>query len=297
MGQARRLNAVAIVNPNTGVASRPHLAELLKSTAAQHNVTLTIIATTHAGETTDLARANATNADILIAVGGDGTVSDVITGSVGNAITIGIIPAGSTNMIAKELGIPRNIQQAAEIAFGGGQVRAIDVARVGDSTTCVHMIGAGYDAEIMARVDPALKRRLRWVAYLPPAIRLLRYPGFNATITVDGKTIRRHARLVLCALGGSFIHPRFRVGEGIDRTDGWIEVCLWDPPGLLATLTSLGWIAMGKPGRSRWLRQTRGKRIALSADRPVPLEVDGDHIGELPTVIQILEEQVTVFVP
>lgn len=209
---------------------------------------------------------------------------------------IGIIPAGSTNMIAKELGIPREPTRAAAIALGDGGSLRTDIARVGH-TTCVHMAGAGFDAEIMARANPAWKRRVGWIAYLPPAIRLIRYPAFRAKITIDGITRSREARLVLCAIGGSIISRRFRVGDGIDRTDGLIDVCVWNPPNALALLTCLGWIGIGKPGRSRWMRQARGACVELSADRPVAFEVDGDVIGELPATIQMLDERVTIHTP
>ena len=202
----------------------------------------------------------------------------MITGSLGHDVAIGIIPSGSTNMIAKELGIPRDPERAALIALGEGSRLFADVARVGD-TTCVHMAGAGYDAEIMARANADWKRRYGWPAYLPAALALLRLPSFNAVITIDGTTRTRRARLVICALGSSIISRRFRLGDGIDRTDGLIDVCVWDPPNVLAIVSCFAWIALGRPGRSRWMRQARGRNITLDADRPVRFEVDGESLG------------------
>jgi len=264
--------------------------------AGERGIALTTVYTTGQGQAEILAREHAGLVDLLVAVGGDGTVSDVITGAWGSAVPVGIVPTGSSNMVAKELNIPRDLRRASAVALANSAPMEVDVARAGD-TTVIHMAGAGFDAEIMRLADRRWKHRVGWPAYLGPAIRSLRYPAFKATIGVDGQCRTVRARLVLCALGGSVITPRFQVGEGIDRTDGLIDVCVWDPPTLLATVSCLSWIALKRPGRSRWLRQTRGKRVELSADRDVPFEVDGDWVGSLPVTIEMIDWRARLQVP
>lgn len=287
--------AVAIVNPATGSAGAEQINTLLIAAAARHDVELTISHTSASGDAQHLAALHATNADILVAVGGDGTVSDVIAGSLGVPVKIGIVPTGSTNMIAKELGLPRSLSEAADIALGSRNVIRTDVARAGERI-CVHMAGAGFDAAIMQDANLRLKRRVGWIAYLLPAIRHLRYPSFRVDIELDGVRRSREARLVLCAIGGSIISRRFRIGEGIDRTDGLLDVCVWNPPGVIAFLTCLGWVAVSRPGKSRWLRQARGKRVVLSADRNVQFEIDGDSAGMLPATVEMLPTHVAIVV-
>lgn len=287
---------VAIVNPATGRAAAEALGRRIQSVGRQLGVCVEVLLTECAGHAIDLARGAAPNADILIAVGGDGTVSDVITGAIGSGARFGIIPTGSTNMVAKDLRIPRNVERAARIALGAGRLSTLDVARVGQ-TTCVHIAGAGYDAEIMRRTPARWKRRVGWLAYLPAALRMLCYPAFNAKLEVDGRLVRCRARIVLFANGASFVHPRLKIGEDIDRSDGLIDVCIYNPPSILATLNCLVWIALGRPRRSRWQRQLRGKRVRFEPDRPVAFEVDGDYIGEVPVAIEMLDTQVSVYVP
>ena len=288
--------AVAIVNPATGRGSATRLAERMRAIARLRGVTLDVVVTEHPGHAVELARRASQHADMLIAVGGDGTVSDVITGAVGSHVPIGIIPSGSTNMVAKDLRIPRNVERAAKIALGDGRPLSLDVARVA-RTTCVHIAGAGYDAEIMRRVSTRAKRRFGWLAYLPPAVRQLRYPAFGLRLVVDGIAYRGRARLVLFAIGGSFIHRRLRVGEGIDRADGQVDVCIFNPPSIAATVSCIGWILLGRPRRSRWQRQVRGKRMRIETNPPVAMEVDGDYIGDTPVDIEILESPARVIVP
>jgi diacylglycerol kinase family enzyme len=219
----------------------------------------------------------------------------VITGAVGADLQIGIIPAGSTNMVSKDLRRPQRTRDAMQVALHGREV-TVDIARAND-TTFVHMAGAGYDAEIMRRATSKWKRRVGWLAYLPPAISQARYPAFNARLVVDGVEYRGRARMILLALGAGIIAPRFHVGAGIDRSDGQIDICIFNPPGIVATLATLGWIALGKPERSRWQRQLRGRTIELDADRRVPFEVDGDYLTDLPVTVEVLEARARIVVP
>jgi YegS/Rv2252/BmrU family lipid kinase len=288
--------ALAIVNPGTGRRSPDAVATALSVAAHDRGVDLTVEFTKRPGDAVDLVRSCAPDVELLIAVGGDGTVSDVVTGAIDGQYTIGIIPTGSTNMIAKDLGIPSRLDRAASIALGDGVPIDIDVARAGN-TTVLHMAGAGYDAAIMRDASPRWKRRVGWLAYLPPGIRHLRYPRFTLAITADDRELEIPARVVLCAIGSSIIAPRFKIGAGISRTDGIVDVCVFDPPGVLATLSCMVWIGLGRPERSRWLRQLRGKRIHLDADRTVPFEVDGDPVGNLPVTIEVLDRRITVLVP
>jgi diacylglycerol kinase family enzyme len=272
------------------------VADVLRAATRRRGIELSIAFTSRPGEAVDLVQSCAPGVDLLIAVGGDGTVSDVVTGTIDAHACIGIIPTGSTNMIAKDLGIPAQLDRAVSVALGAGLPVEIDVARAG-GTTFLHMAGAGYDAAIMRDTSSRWKRRVGWLAYLPPAIRHLRYPRFSLALTVDERRQLVPARIVLCALGSSVIAPRFKVGAGISRTDGVVDVCVFDPPNILATLSCIGWIGVGRPERSRWQRQFSGRHIRLEADRPVPFEVDGDPTGELPVEIEVLERGATVLVP
>jgi YegS/Rv2252/BmrU family lipid kinase len=292
----RPSRALAIINPVTGRIPTESIEADLRYEAHRRGIELQIERTQRAGHAIALAADAVDSVDVIVAVGGDGTVSDVVTGSIEAGTPVGIMPGGSTNIIARELGIPRDLSKAAAIALGDGEIAQIDVARAGE-TTFMHMAGAGFDAAIMAATPSKWKRRIGWLAYIPAAARHLNAPRFTAKLSIDGVDTEDRARLVLCAVGGSIIHPRFRVGEGIDRTDGMLDVLVFDPPGLVGTLSCLGWIIAGHPGRSRWLNQRRGRSVVIAADLEVPFEVDGDFVGYLPVDIAMLDRQANVLVP
>src|SRR5688572_5072710 len=101
----------------------------------------------------------------VIAIGGDGTVSDAATAVEGVDLPIGIIPAGSTNVIARSFSIPRDPRAAAHLALNPRATRRIDVG-VCDGRRFLHMGGAGFDSRMFAATSTSLKRRLGWPAYL-----------------------------------------------------------------------------------------------------------------------------------
>lgn len=288
--------ALAIINPATGRLPAGSIEADLRYEAYRREIELQIERTARPGHAVELAAAAVDEFDTIVAVGGDGTVSDVVTGTIGTGMTVGIVPVGSTNIIARELGIPKDVSKAAAIALGDGKEAMIDVARAGE-TTFMHMAGAGFDAAIMSDTPSRWKRRVGWLAYLPAAARHLNAPRFTARLTIDGVVSESSARLVLCAMGAAIVHPRFRVGDGIDRTDGVLDILVFDPPGFGGTLSCLGWIVAGHPSRSRWLSQRRGRSIILDADQQVPFEVDGDFVGYVPVEISMLEHQARVRVP
>lgn len=272
------------------------LEKQLQNTARKLDVELELRVTERPEHATEIARECHGTFDIVVAVGGDGTVSEVVTGAVGSELIVGIVPAGSTNMVAKDLGIPRNLKDAMRVAFGEGEPTAFDVARAGE-TIFMHMAGAGYDAEIMREASSVWKRRLGWPAYLWPAIKHLRSSPFRVELEVDTVPGAWDARMVLCAIGGSIVHPRFKVGAGIDRHDGLIDVCIYNPPNAVGAVTSLGWIILRRPERSRWQHQLKGKSVVIRADRPIAFETDGNFQGELPVVVEMLDEPTYILIP
>lgn len=292
----QRQRVLAIVNPTTGALPIWRLRRVLHRVATQFNIDLEVIETEYADHATQIVQTCDERIETVIAVGGDGTLSEVVAGAVGRDITVGIIPIGSTNMVAKDLGIPRLLATAARVAMTSSTTVTLDVAKA-DDTTFMHMGGAGFDAAIMRETSPRLKRILRWVAYFGPGIQQLRAAPFNVQITVDQTTVTFLARMVLLALGGSIIHPRFVVGTGIDRTDGILDVVVFTPPTLAAVLSTFGWIILRRPSKSRWQHQFRGRSAKLTADRMVPYELDGSYRGNLPVNIEMLDEGVTVRVP
>jgi len=162
-GSATR-RVVAIVNPATRRSPGP-IVTLLRDLAPAGTV-VSVWQTTGAGTTTEIARRSLQGADLMIAVGGDGTVAAVASAIDGSGIPLGIVPAGSTNIIARELGIPTNARAAVSLLYGAHRRHDLDLGVCGESRF-LHMAGAGLDSRLFAATNPGLKRKVGWLAYLP----------------------------------------------------------------------------------------------------------------------------------
>lgn len=291
----RRLRATAIVNPQTGRRGPDALAEMLRATL-ERRYALTIAETRHPNEAPALARAAAQDSDILIAVGGDGTVADVASGLLGTEAALAIVPTGSTNVIARGLGIPLNPRSAARLLLRPTERRRLDVA-LGGKRVMLHMAGCGFDALMMRDARRSLKRVAAWLAYVPPALKHLAGQPWNFEITLDGKTMTVDARMVLVA-NGSFVLGRwFEVGEDIRPDDGLLDVIIFSPrrPHEVATLCL--WAALGQTARSRHVRQLRGTHVRIDATPSAPTELDGDYVGSTPLELRIEPAALQVIVP
>ena len=288
--------ALAIINPATGSVPLRRVRQLLRGQALKAGVDLEFAETEYADHATEIVRERHQKFDIVIAVGGDGTVSEVVAGAIGTDLVIGIVPTGSTNMVAKELGIPRLLSQAVRVALTSDTTIMMDVAK-SNSFLFIHMGGAGFDAAIMRETSRTLKRIFRWMAYIGPGVAQLRRKPFAVRLVLDGNEYRYRARMVLLALGGSIVHPRFRVGDGIDRTDGVLDVIVFDPPGILQIATTFAWMAIRRPERSAWHHHHRCLTADIQSDEPVPFELDGSYRGELPLQVEMISQAAYIRVP
>lgn len=191
-----------------------------------------VLETRAGADTALLVRAAVAEADLVLASGGDGTVSAVASGilSAGRAVPLAILPTGTVNIIAQGLGAPGDPLAVCRLLRGDALTVAIDVAAVGERYL-LHMGGAGYDAQIMALTSRALKRGFGLGAYLIFGARgLLDQPVVDFTIRVDGRLIRERGWMGLVANGGDVIVRGVRVGPNISTTDGLLDLCLFTAP-------------------------------------------------------------------
>ncbi|HVB64857.1 MAG TPA: diacylglycerol kinase family protein [Nitrolancea sp.] len=291
----RRTVATAILNPTTGRRSADEVEALLREVLSQH-MQLTIVRTRRSGDSISLGRAAARQSDVVIAVGGDGTVSEVAYGMLGSKAHLAIIPTGSTNVIARSYNIPNEPRRAARALLGELDAKKIDVIRV-ENRIAIHMVGCGFDAQMMSDTVPTLKRAAAWVAYVPAAIKNVTGSPWEFTITIDGRTISTVAKMVLVANGAFVLDPRFEVGRNIRSDDGLLDVIVFTPPNLAATTEIASRLAIGRIDRSHYVQQFRGKRIRIESDPIAPVECDGDVVGMTPVEMEVLPAALTLLAP
>ncbi len=293
-GKARVRRVVAIVNPATRRDPAAILAAL--DAARRPGLEIDVRYTPGPGTTIETARAARAGADLLIAVGGDGTVGEVATALRGSPIPLAIIPAGSTNIVARELGIPLGPRSAVHLALGEHRLARIDMGRSGDRSF-LHMAGAGLDSRLFAAADADLKRRFGWLAYLPAGGRNLGAPPTRFAVVADDDRFEVVSPLVLVANGGSVINPRLRLYPGLRSDDGWLDVLVFTATRPAAIARTLGRVATRHLERSPFVVHRRARRVELTADPPIPYQLDGDVVGPTPATFSVDAAALSVVVP
>jgi diacylglycerol kinase (ATP) len=241
-------------------------------------------------------RERAAGCEAVIAVGGDGTVAETTTALDGLDIPLGIIPAGSTNVIARNLKIPRNPRDAASLIFRRPATRRIDVGLC-NGRRFLHMGGAGFDSRMFEATSLSLKKRLGWAAYLQGASKTIFAPPARFSIAVDGTTVECVSPLVLVANGASIVSPSFKLYRDIRYDDGCLDVIIFTAMHPSEIVKTIGRFATRSLEKSAYTVRLQGREIELRADPPIPLQLDGDIVGLTPARFSLLPLALEIIVP
>jgi YegS/Rv2252/BmrU family lipid kinase len=239
--------------------------------------------------------------DVVIAVGGDGTVLQVATALAGTQVALAIVPTGTGNLLAGNLGIPKEAGEAVHTAMTG-RPRRIDVGRLsvgGKRRAFTVACGAGFDADVMERTDSEEKGRWGRFAYLASAL----LEGGNIhnvahKITLDGVRSTTEAAQVLIANFGRV--PAGLKVRGVRADDGMLDVFIIRASGPLPALLA-GWEAIrttgdgGTDGGRVFRARARKVRVETSPKRRV--ETDGSVVGRTPFTASVRPAALTVMVP
>jgi diacylglycerol kinase (ATP) len=220
----------------------------------------------------------AEGAELVLVWGGDGMVQRCLDALAGTGVAVGILPAGTANLLASNLGIPQDLGEAVRIAFHG-QRRRLDLGRINGEHFAV-MAGVGFDAEMIAAVDGAAKRRLGRLAYFWSGVRATRAAPTRMTVEVDGSTWFRGT--ATCFLLGNVgrIAGGLRAFDDAQPDDGLLAVGVTTATGPLQWGRTLARMAAGRSDRSPFIRTTQGRRIKATFAAPQPYEVDGGARGK-----------------
>jgi diacylglycerol kinase (ATP) len=293
---------VAIVNPATHRPAEP-IVELLKARVPA-GVDLDVRLTDQAGVTGSTALAALPGADLIVAVGGDGTTADVAGAigvyrdSGGADVPLAVIPAGSTNITSRELRIPTKLADAIDLIYGQrpSRFQGLDLCQANDRLF-LHMAGSGLDSRLFAETSHDLKRKIGWLAYLPPTLRNLRMPPATFRIETDGTTQTVESPLILIANGGGLMSPRLPIYPDIRTDDGLLDVLIFTPGSGVATLRTLGRAVTRSLDRSPYVVRLRAKQVVLDADPPQPVQIDGDVALQTPVSFSIRDSGLRIVVP
>ena len=256
--------------------------------------------TTHAGEACELASEAASQGfERVIVAGGDGTISQAINGLAESGLPLGIIPLGTGNVLAHDLGIPsNNIAKALEI-IGAGKIREVDLARA-DGRRFVLMAGFGFDAAVVDSVSPKIKDIWGTMAYAPAIIEhLVKYTPTQFRLTLDDDVAyETEAFAVVVANCGTYAYS-FKIAPEAVFDDGLLDVIVFEKgPG--ATFRLIGQcLSSVFQTKIAGLDATyfKSSRVRVESDPPVKMQIDGDVSGESGVEIDIFPKSLRLIVP
>lgn len=212
-------------------------------------------------------------ADLIFVWGGDGTVQRCMDALAGGPTPVAILPAGTANLLATNLGIPQDLPEAVRIGFEGKRIH-LDLGRINGEHFAV-MAGAGFDAEMIADADRGLKDRMGRLAYVWTGIRHVGSAIVPVKIKLDGQTWFEGD--VSCVLLGNVgtITGGIEAFDDADPQDGWLEVGIATAKGPIQWARTLGRMTMGRSDQSPFVRMTRAKRVSVRFGAPTTYELDG----------------------
>jgi YegS/Rv2252/BmrU family lipid kinase len=235
-------------------------------------------------------------AALLFVWGGDGTVQRCIDAMAGSEAALAIVPAGTANLLATNLGIPQDIEQAVSIGLHGER-RKLDVGRFDDERFAV-MAGAGFDASMIQQANGALKDRLGRVAYVWTGSKSLRAKPFKAKIEVDG--VRWYSGSASCILIGNVgrLFGGVEVFEDARPDDGRLEIGVVNADGIADWMRTLARTAVGHAERSPLVQATSAKKIKVKLNRKVLYEVDGGDRKKVKSfTVKVQPAAITICLP
>jgi len=229
----------------------------------------------------------------VVVAGGDGTICEVVNGLAGRHMPIGIIPRGTGNVLAKELGIPKRTRKAIEVILRGKTLR-LDAGIAGTRRFTL-MASAGYDAQVTALAHKSRRGRFGYASFVLPMWRTLKKGEFPE-IKVDMNGRVHACRHVVIANVSSYGGP-FRPAPGAIYNDGEFDVVMYARDGRW-NMVRYGFLAccMSSAPKDDIIR-TRTDRVTLTSDAPVAMQLDGDPAGFLPRTFYVKRDDLTVIVP
>ncbi|MHA7176199.1 diacylglycerol/lipid kinase family protein [Arthrobacter sp. Sr24] len=224
--------------------------------------------------------------DVVIAAGGDGTVRTVAAVLVGTDMAMGLMPLGTGNLLARNLGMDVADPLGAARSVLSGSETKIDVVKAvldhgKQEQIFLVAAGVGYDAAIMGDTNDELKDRVGWLAYVEAGIRKLPGKPVGATITIEGQhPIHRKMRSVMVGNCGKLMGD-VQIFPDALFTDGILDLLVLAPRGRLGWLSVVAGVFNKGNKNTKSVQSFSGKSAVIELDSPQEFELDGDHLGEV----------------
>jgi len=295
---ATRRDVLIIFNPAAGAGRRRRLARALAALRAS-GIVADLAETRAPGDAEAIAREAARRGvPAVVAAGGDGTIAEVAAGLSGSDSALGLLPLGTANVLAWELGVPLRPERAAAVLAAGRTAPLHPgIARFGDGRArlFVQMLGAGFDAAVVERLDLGLKRRIGRAAYVWQSMRELpRYDFPVIAAELDGASQDVASAIVT---KGRLYAGRYRIAPDARPAEPGFQVVLFHRAGPLAAALAGAALPLGLIPHLPGVTIHAARRIRLGAASRVPVQADGDTAGVLPVEISDAPAPLRIVLP
>ena len=292
--------ALVVANPVSGQGKGASLGRELAEGLRRCGVPTELLLTTAAGDATAACAELPEGTDLVVSVGGDGTLREVLTGlgrrsDRGAAIRVGVLPMGTGNALGKDLGLPRDVDRALDVMLRGHSV-LMDVADVNGQLSFL-VTGVGPDAAVVGDVH---RRRVhgklsKW-SYVPAAIRTyLTFKPVPLSVEVDGEPLSGTFSQVLVS-NTIYYGGVARIAPDRLLDDGKFEVFLFRRGDKLSLLLYTVRVFLGLvPGGS--ILKKRARHVRITSQTPAPCEIDGDPAGSTPIEVRVTGVRYQLLVP
>ncbi|GAB5470492.1 MAG: diacylglycerol kinase family lipid kinase [Rhodospirillales bacterium] len=286
-----------IFNPTAGGRRRRRVKRFIAACTAG-GATVDLHQTIGPGDAKAVAERAAQAAyDCIVAAGGDGTINEAVNGIMQSDATspppLGVLPLGTANVLALELALPSNPERAANVVLSGARRRvALGVA---NGRHFALMAGVGFDAAVVATVDPGWKRRLRQGAYVLSCLQQLlrfRFPHYRVTVGAETFTARS---LIACKArhyGGPFV-----LAPAADLTDPSLQLFIFERAGPLTAFRFGIALLRGRLHRAKGVRLLQAVEVKVEGPDGDPVQGDGELVACLPLFLSVAKARLDVLVP
>ncbi|MDD4518014.1 MAG: diacylglycerol kinase family lipid kinase [Limnochordia bacterium] len=283
---------LCIVNRTAGAGRTGRLWPRIYRRMKQLNLKVDCVYTEGPYHASSLAAKSTADFSELVAVGGDGTINEVVNGMLGSSSVLGIIPTGKGNDLARTLGIPRNFELALE-RLQNRVIRHVDVVQLGD-THFINGASVGFDAEVAHQVNCSVLPFRGMAAYVGAALKTLyRFKGCSISIELDDEKITKRGLMVVVA-NGQYYGGGMKIVPPADLSDGFLDICLVEELGKMSFLANLGRVYSGNHMNHPRVKFYRSKKIKITTERPLRLQADGELIGTTPCKIAVKPRAIAV---
>lgn len=256
-------------------------------------------ATTGAGDATEATiEAVKRQFDIIIAVGGDGTLNEVVAGvsQCENRPKIGLIPMGTTNDFARAVHIPRKIDEALDIIIAGETI-PVDVGILNNERYFINIAAGGRMTELTYEVPSKMKTILGQLAYYLKGIEMI--PSIKAThmkIEMDDQVFDGNAMMFLCGLTNS-VGGFEKIAPDASINDGFFTVMILKECNIADFVRIASLALRGEHLNDERVIYQKASRVKVTSEEEVHLNLDGEYGGDAPAVFQNLKRHIEIFVP